>query len=523
MSLYYGYDFTERNSGGLGAIIHDVMNAVQYSEQNNLIFGFIKEGYDIPRLNGSIDDNSIPDKYWHSYFISFPIIEKMDCIEIWPKFLPNTKLLKWDIIEFSNLLKNKICIFQPEIYSEINNLVSIDILLQNRQTDKISEVNKFLPIEKYIDECEYVLQELKYLNNNNNNNNRIYICTDNVDVCLEIKKYFSIKNIDVVWDNSESKDPLQFIRWSGKLSKTIAQKETMNAFKNIFIMRDSKYLIGGRMSYFFRIAELLRFPNKTINIQDNEIFGIAQYSIENYIVRPYMKKSFPNFINKNVIDNKENIEKYNKIYNKKNIITIPSFISENILDEIKKDIENYKWWTYAILSKNTQYQPSYSENINIESIQNCNDTLLSKNFSYRFKRCLGKHYTTCWCVSCRLRDTVSSFHVTDLLCKIVGCRNMIPGEIFLSNYGKDDFLSTHHDINKGDISVTFSLTYDWDPTYGGILHFVDDDNNIYNSIIPKLGSVNIFKLNQKKGLNHFVSTINVNKNRYTLTAWYNII
>ena len=101
---------------------------------------------------------------------------------------------------------------------------------------------------------------------NDYSKNRIYICTDNLDVCLEIKNYFSIKNIDVVWDNSESKDPLQLIRWSGKLSKTKAQEETMNGFKNIFIMRDAKYLIGGRMSYFFRIAELLRFPRKTINI-----------------------------------------------------------------------------------------------------------------------------------------------------------------------------------------------------------------------------------------------------------------
>ena len=529
MSIYYGYDFKERNSGGLGAIIHDVMSAVIYSNQNNLIFGFIKEGYDIPRLNGSIDDDiNIPNKYWHSYFESFPIIEKKDCIEIWPKFLPNTNVLKWNIIYFSNLLKNKICVFKPEIYLEINNLVDktpfnkeTDIVLHIRQTDKISETNKFLPIEKYIDECEYLLQELK--DSNDYSKNRIYICTDNVNVCLEIKNYFSIKNIDVIWDDNESKDPLQFIRWSGKLPKTIAQEETMNAFKNIFIMRDAKYLIGGRMSYFFRIAELLRFPNKTINIQDSDIFGLAPYSTDNYIVRPYMKKSFPNFIDKNIIDNKDNIIKYNKIYNEKSIITIPSFISANILDEIKKDIENYKWWSYAILSKNTNYKPIYSEKISIENIEDCNNTLLSNNFAYRFKRCFGNHYKTCVCISCKMRDTVSSFHVTDFLCKIVGCRNMIPGEIFLSNYGKDDFLSIHHDINKGDISVTFSLTYDWNPTYGGILHFLDDNKNIHNSIIPELGSVNIFKLDPKKGLNHFVSMVNVDKNRYTLTAWYKII
>ena len=529
MSIYYGYDFKERNSGGLGAIIHDVMSAVIYSNQNNLIFGFIKEGYDIPRLNGSIDDDiNIPNKYWHSYFESFPIIEKKDCIEIWPKFLPNTNVLKWNIIYFSNLLKNKICVFKPEIYLEINNLVDktpfnkeTDIVLHIRQTDKISEINKFLPIEKYIEECEYVLQELYELNDYSKN--RIYICTDNIAICQDIKNYFSLKNIDVVWDNTESNESLQFIRWSGKLSKTIAQEETMNAFKNIFIMKDAKYLIGGRMSYFFRISELLRFPNKTINIQDSQAFGIASYSIVDYFIRPYMKKSFDNFINKNIIDNKENIKKYNKIYNEKSIITIPSFISDNILNEIRKDIENYKWWKYAVLSKNTENKPIYSENISIESIQDCHDTLLSKNFSYRFKRCLGNHYKTCCCISCRLNDTIRSFPITDLLCKIIGCRNMIPGEIFLSNYGKDDFLSIHHDINKGDISVTFSLTYDWNPTYGGILHFLDDNKNIHNSIIPELGSVNIFKLDPKKGLNHFVSMVNVDKNRYTLTAWYKII
>ena len=73
-----------------------------------------------------------------------------------------------------------------------------------------------------------------------------------------MKETFKCLDCDVVWDNTESNESLQFIRWSGKLSKTIAQEETMNAFKNIFIMKDAKYLIGGRMSYFFRISHLLK-------------------------------------------------------------------------------------------------------------------------------------------------------------------------------------------------------------------------------------------------------------------------
>ena len=100
---------------------------------------------------------------------------------------------------------------------------------------------------------------------------------------------------------------------------------------------------------------------------------------------------------------------------------------------------------------------------------------------------------------------------------------MIPGEVFLSNYKKNDFLSLHHDINKGDIAVTISLSYDWDPVYGGILHFCDDEKNIYKSVVPKLGNINIFKLDPNKGIDHFVSPVNVDKNRYTLVAWYYLV
>ena len=57
---YYGYNFTERNSGGLGAIIHDVMNAAKYAVENDLVLGFINEGYEIPRLNGSYNDIDVP-------------------------------------------------------------------------------------------------------------------------------------------------------------------------------------------------------------------------------------------------------------------------------------------------------------------------------------------------------------------------------------------------------------------------------------------------------------------------------
>lgn len=513
---YYGYDFKSRNSGGLGAIIHDVMNAFKHATDNNLTFAFIKDGYEIPRLNGSYDDTSIPNKNWHSYFTSFKKVDRIDCIGVWPRLVDVYK--RGDIETYSRHIKNNICTYVPDVYDEICELVKqtpfneiTDIVVHIRLTEcKKNETPVFLPLQKYIDECEYALEKLK------NEINRIYICTDNQTVCQTLKSHFNSKNIEVVWDETESLEPIQTIRWKGGLKKSIAQLETMNAFKNIQIMASAKYLIGGRMSYFFRIAELLGYPNTAVNIQDNDKFGIAPYSNINYQIRPYKSKTFPNFLNNQIT----NYEMFNNFYRENGIITISNFISEEIINSIRPELENYKWWTYANIPHNGKWKANYNKELCENSIRECENAYVKKEFTYRFRRCLGNHKDRCICVSCRLNDTVKSWPFTDMICKISGHRNIRPGEVFISNYGKGDFLSMHHDINKGDIAITISFAHDWDPVYGGVLHFCDKDRNIHTSVTPEAGQINLFKLDSKNGLNHFVSPVVVDKNRYTLVAWY---
>jgi len=516
---FYGYNFTLSNAGGLGALIHDVLLAYLYSQQIDLPFGFVKEGYTIQRLNGSIIDVNAPDMYWHSYFKTFPIINQNDCLETWNKLLPNTSFINTDIASSSEALINKIFILQDDIINIITKKVeetpfdpSTDIVLHIRQTDKITEA-QIIPIEKYVDECQYVLQKFQ------SEKNRIYICTDDQSVCSQIKNEFIKRNdnTEIVWDDKEPKEPLQELRWNSKLEKSRAQIETLNAFKNLFIMKNAKYLIGGRASYFFRIAELLRYPKPTLNMKDSDKFGTAGYSEIPYCIRPYMKKTIPDFIT-NISD--ELLYQYSQKYKEEKIINIPNFISEKVLTYIRKDIENYKWWSYATMPNNNIWQAEYNEFLTSERNNECQRNYEDNNFCYRYQACRGNHYETCYCISCKLKDTISSFPVTDILCKIVGCRNLRPGEIFLTKYGKDDFLSLHEDKKKGDIAVTFSLSYGWYPCYGGILHFCDNENNIYKSIVPNLGSLTIFDLDNQKGKKHFVSSVNVAKNRYTLTAWY---
>jgi hypothetical protein len=183
---YIGYNFEKINSGGLGAIIYNILIAYFYSQQMNVPFGLVKEGYSIPRLNGSIIDVELTDMYWHSYFKTFPIVNENECMEVWDNQIPIDYLSRINIELASDLLRNRIFILQDDILDIITKKISetrfdpsTDIVLHIRRTDKISE-SQFIPIEKYVDECQYVLENFP------SENNRIYICTDDQSVCIDI-------------------------------------------------------------------------------------------------------------------------------------------------------------------------------------------------------------------------------------------------------------------------------------------------------------------------------------------------
>jgi Rps23 Pro-64 3,4-dihydroxylase Tpa1-like proline 4-hydroxylase len=257
-------------------------------------------------------------------------------------------------------------------------------------------------------------------------------------------------------------------------------------------------------------------------------FSIKEYEDCSGIWPSYeMDKIHKTFTMKQFINKDIDLEKYSKIYKEENrIVSIPDFVSKTILEEIRVELETYPWWHYCIVPSEGNWDmklyyphdPSLKERFN-----ECETTLLNKEFTYRFKRTFQDHYESCNCVNCRLRDTVSSSSFMDTICKIIGSKRIEPNEIFLSDYCKNDFLSQHHDSGKGDIAVTLYFTYDWDPVYGGILHFCDENNDIYKSIVPRLGSLNIFHVSGQEKKNHFVSHVTVNKHRIGLSVWYTIL
>ena len=186
--LNYGYSFKDINSGGLGAIIYSVLLAKKYILDNSYNFYFTKEGYEIPRLNGSIDDDlTLENKNWHSYFNSFNIINEKECIDFCPKIIENTQFKKDNIKLYRFILQNHVFILKENIIKEIKDRVNktpfnsnTDIVLHIRKTDKITdEILYELKDDIYINDIEYVIN--KYFKNEKI---RIYICTDYKPICI---------------------------------------------------------------------------------------------------------------------------------------------------------------------------------------------------------------------------------------------------------------------------------------------------------------------------------------------------
>lgn len=233
------------------------------------------------------------------------------------------------------------------------------------------------------------------------------------------------------------------------------------------------------------------------------------------------KYSFLYSIN-NITEDK--LIEYKNEYLKDNKISIKNFIDDKIAKEINNNFKEYdsSRWKYAILTDKTKWKPKYlsiNDKLLEKYLKNCDNCNIDKQFTYRFKRQIEAHNELCECITCKIYDVLKDSIFIKILEKITGLQNLKDNEINITNYSKNDFLSIHHDANKGDIAITLSFTDEWHPTYGGLLHFCDDDYNITKTVVPSLGALSIFKITENK-THHFVSHINVDKNRYVISAWY---
>jgi len=94
---------------------------------------------------------------------------------------------------------------------------------------------------------------------------------------------------------------------------------------------------------------------------------------------------------------------------------------------------------------------------------------------------------------------------------------------FSAMYRPLDFLSLHNDQKLGELGLTFYFTKNWNPIYGGLLHFVHDEFHdiIEATKVPKFNSLTIFDIKNGQGKFHFVSQVlfACPQKRYSFSCW----
>lgn len=213
------------------------------------------------------------------------------------------------------------------------------------------------------------------------------------------------------------------------------------------------------------------------------------------------------------------------------IFTAKDFLFEKTAMRLAKQIKEIDktWWGVAIYPTrdNKLYNVRYSDTLyDQEEFKSTHSYALERLnkglFSYMFKRS-GKHYDTCSCAMCSLRKMFDSVEVKHALSQIVGETVTELNETFCSKYETGDYLSIHHDKNKGDYAFVYQLTENWNPAFGGLLHFYDNaSKKVYETVNPIFNNLTIFKIKGIDNTDHFVSSNVSTHVRYAFTGWFSV-
>ena len=157
-------------------------------------------------------------------------------------------------------------------------------------------------------------------------------------------------------------------------------------------------------------------------------------------------------------------------------------------------------------------------------LKETNEFFLSGFFCYNFDRTVDNHYDECPCLECSYRVFLKSDELLNFIKEITGAEVNTPQEFFSSRFTANQFLSPHHDINKGKIASVLSLSKDWKPEYGGNLHFMTEDYKKVTRIVqPEFNRLVLFDIPSRNGIPHFVSHVapSVKNKRISITGWFN--
>jgi SM-20-related protein len=206
------------------------------------------------------------------------------------------------------------------------------------------------------------------------------------------------------------------------------------------------------------------------------------------------------------------------------IVQIPHFLKDDWAIALQRGLEDRprSAWTIAVKAAG---EPEYlneerhSERQLADAYDRAVTSFQNGSFSYCFLRTFDDHGPDCTCVECQFRRWLRGPEMLGFLDDL-GLPMTTTADVFASCYEPSHFLAPHHDTGNGQVGFTLSLTREWQPQYGGLLMFLDDDwRRVRRVCTPQFNSLCLFALPPDRKVPHLVSHVIVGR-RLAVSGWF---
>lgn len=228
--------------------------------------------------------------------------------------------------------------------------------------------------------------------------------------------------------------------------------------------------------------------------------------------------------------NEENLDQHIKTLNDTGVLRVSNFLDEAFADKIYRCLtEEVKWGLSCKLSRedkdgqvfldaNDTSDLTMLEQKKIRNLQKMDDFQYIYNTymmvtAYMEKRDpdLYLHKVLEWL------NTINTHHYFKQLTQNYKIKKI---NAQATRYLPGHYLTQHSDIHKGEgrlYAMILGFSKNWNPDWGGLLHVMNSDGKIVETLIPEYNSLSLFKVPK----DHFVSMVTplAKTQRLALTGW----
>ncbi len=121
----------------------------------------------------------------------------------------------------------------------------------------------------------------------------------------------------------------------------------------------------------------------------------------------------------------------------------------------------------------------------------------------------------------RVFESLNGPDFIDLIRAVTGIETIVKADAQATLYGPGHFLNTHDDKiagHKRRVAYVLNMTQNWNPDWGGLLQFYDDDGGVEDAFVPRFNTLSLFTVPQSHAVSYLPPFAPAR--RLAITGWF---